>query len=134
MTENTAPTEATDDRLIYKYTLRGLRGSTLNLRVLQHWRVANLPYDARIISIGMQENEFVAWAIVDPLQTPDPEPRIFFIAPTGVASLPAEIVGPPLMTACTRVEYGPYVFHVFALPRGCIVPPEVRDALKASAS
>ena len=60
-----------DSLVIYKYKL-----------AVVDEQVVNMPAGARVLSVGGQEGELVAWALVD--QAATPEPIMFTVFGTGV--------------------------------------------------
>lgn len=71
-------------------------------------KTVQMPRGARVLSVGVQGDDIVLWAIVEP--TNKTESRFFHVIPTGS----------PMVIYDTKfigtVQMGPLVFHVFEEP------------------
>lgn len=67
-------------------------------------QLIELPKPARILSAGVQGNDIVIWAVVDP--EAEPQNRLVQVVPTG-GRVPADA------TFLNTVFMGAFVFHVF---------------------
>jgi len=91
------------ERQVWKFNL-GLIG-----RYVTSVPVA-IPSGARLLSVGIQEDQMMLWALVDPPNKP--VAREFMIIGTGVPSEALEARAPQFIGT---VQHNGYVWHVFEL-------------------